>query len=204
MKIIAIGRNYVNHAKELNNAIPEKPVFFTKPDTAILRNNEDFYYPEFSKDIHYEVELVYRICKIGKYVEEKFANRYYNEVGIGIDFTARDLQDDCKKKGLPWEIAKAFDNSAPISDKFISVSEIKDLNNINFSLMINNNLVQVGNSSNMIFNIDKIIAYVSQFITLKVGDLIFTGTPEGVGAVKIGDKLTAKIENEILLDFMIK
>jgi len=204
MKIICIGRNYSEHAKELNNAVPEKPVFFLKPDTALLTKNKDFYYPEFSKDIHYEVELVFRICKMGKYIEPKFAHKYYNEIGIGIDFTARDLQDDCKKKGLPWEIAKAFDNSAPISDKFLPISEIKDLNNINFSLDINQKTVQLGNSSNMIFNIDNIIAYVSQFMTLKVGDLIFTGTPEGVGAVKIGDKLTAKIENETLLEFFIK
>jgi len=204
MKIIAIGRNYINHAKELNNAVPESPVFFLKPDTAILRNNDPFYYPDFSKNIHYEVELVYRINKVGKHIEKQFANRYYEEIGIGIDFTARDLQDECKKKGLPWEIAKGFDYSAPLSNNFISISKFEDTNNINFSLQINDKIVQNGNSKNMIFPIDEIIEYVSKFMTLKIGDLIFTGTPEGVGPVKIGDRLTAKIENEILLDFEIK
>jgi len=204
MKIIAIGRNYINHAKELNNPVPEKPVFFTKPDTALLRNNQPFYYPDFSKNIHYEVELVVKICKVGKHIEKRFANRYYNEIGIGIDFTARDLQDDCKKKGLPWEIAKAFDFSAPVGNTFLPVTQFENVQDINFSLEINNQIVQIGNSKNMIFSIDEIIEYVSKFMTLKIGDLIFTGTPEGVGPVKIEDRLISRIENQILLDFEIK
>lgn len=204
MKIIAIGRNYINHAKELNNPVPEKPVIFMKPDSALLRNNDPFYYPDFSKNIHYEVELVVRICKVGKHIEKRYANRYYEEIGIGIDFTARDLQDDFKKKGLPWEIAKGFDFSAPLSNNFVPKSNFADVQNINFSLQKNGEIVQIGNSANMIFSIDDIIEYVSKFFTLKIGDLIFTGTPEGVGPVQIGDRLTAKIENEILLDFEIK
>lgn len=204
MKIIAIGRNYIDHAKELNNPVPEKPVFFCKPDSAILRNNDPFYYPDFSKNIHYEVELVFKISKVGKHIEKQFAHRYYNEIGIGIDFTARDLQDECKKKGLPWEIAKGFDYSAPLSNNFINKSKFENVQDINFSLQKNGEIVQLGNSKNMIFSIDAIIEYVSKFMTLKIGDLIFTGTPEGVGPVQIGDRLTAKIEDEVLLDFEIK
>jgi len=204
MKIIAIGRNYVEHAKELNNAVPEKPVFFLKPETALLKNNRDFYYPEFSKDIHYEAEIVVRINKIGKYIEEEFAHRYYDEIGIGIDFTARDLQKIQKEKGLPWEIAKAFDHSAPISRTFVNKSKFKDVQNINFSLDINGKQVQSGNTKDMLFTIDKIIAYVSKFVSFKMGDLIFTGTPSGVGPVKIGDRLIASIEGEELLNFEIK
>ena len=204
MKIIAIGRNYVEHAKELNNAVPDKPVFFLKPETALLKNNRDFYYPEFSKDIHYEAEIVVRINKIGKYIEEEFAHRYYDEIGIGIDFTARDLQKIQKEKGLPWEIAKAFDHSAPISRTFVNKSKFKDVQNINFSLDINGKQVQSGNTKDMLFTIDKIIAYVSKFVSFKMGDLIFTGTPSGVGPVKIGDRLIASIEGEELLNFEIK
>ncbi len=204
MKIIAIGRNYVKHIEELNNEVPQEPVFFMKPETAVLRNNEDFYYPEFSKNIHYEVELVFKICKTGKHILPEFAHKYYNEIGIGIDFTARDLQDKCKSKGLPWEIAKAFDNSAPISNKFIPKTDFANINDINFSLTINDKIVQQASSKLMIFKIDTIIAYVSQFVILKTGDLIFTGTPQGVAEIKIGDRLTAKIENETLLDFHIK
>ncbi len=203
MKIIAIGRNYINHAKEMNSPIPTEPVVFMKPDTALLRSNDPFYYPEFSKEIHYEVELVVKINKVGKHIQEKFAHKYYNEIGIGIDFTARDVQRKHKQKGLPWEKAKSFDYSAPIG-KFIDKSKFNDLNNIKFSLEINDKIVQAGNTKDMIFNIDNLIAYVSKYFTLKIGDLIYTGTPEGVGEIKIGDKLNAKIENETLLDFEIK
>jgi len=188
MKIICIGRNYSEHAKELNNPLPESPVFFMKPDTSLLLNNKPFYYPEFSKDIHYEVELVIKISKNGKYITEKFASDYYNEIALGIDFTARDLQQNCKKKGLPWEIAKAFNNAAPLSD-FIPMKDLKNKNEIDFSLKLNDQFVQNGNSRDMIFNFDYLITYLSQFITLKMGDIIYTGTPAGVGPVKIGDRL---------------
>lgn len=204
MKIIAIGRNYINHAKELNNPLPEKPIFFIKPETSLLRNNQSFYYPDFSSNIHYEVEMVVKISKVGKNIDRKFANRYYEEIGIGIDFTARDLQDECKKKGLPWEIAKGFDFSAPLGNSFINKTNFDDIQNINFSLQKNENVVQIGNTKNMIFPIDVLIEYVSRFMTLKIGDLIFTGTPEGVGPINIGDRLIAKIENQIMLDFEIK
>ncbi len=203
MKIIAIGRNYIDHAKELNNPLPEKPIFFLKPETALLRNNKDFYYPDFSKEIHYEAEIVVRINRIGKYIEERFAHRYYDEVGIGIDFTARDLQKEHKLKGLPWEIAKAFDQSAPISP-MVSLSQYKDIQDIDFSLSINGKEVQKGNTKDMIFNVNRIIEYVSRFVSLKIGDLIFTGTPAGVGEVKIGDRLEAFIEGKKMLDFNIK
>lgn len=203
MKIICIGRNYVEHAKELNNPVPTRPVFFMKPDTALLQKNNPFFYPEFSKDIHYETELVLKICKNGRHIEERFAYNYYNEIGIGIDFTARDIQAECKAKGLPWEIAKAFDQAAPLG-KFLPISKFPDLNNINFSLKINNEIRQDGNSTDMIFSFDQIIAYISMFITLRTGDLIFTGTPEGVGPTKIDDHFEAYIENEKLLDFNVK
>ncbi len=203
MKIIAIGRNYSEHAKELGNLVPEKTVFFMKPETALLKNNKPFYYPDFSTEIHYETEIVFRICKIGKNIDEKFAYRYYDKIAVGIDFTARDLQRECKEKGLPWEQAKAFDNSAAISD-FIPTEEFENINNINFSMTLNGNLVQQGNTSDMIFDIDKIIAYVSKFTTLKIGDLIYTGTPKGVGEVKIGDKIEAFIENKKMLECEIK
>ncbi len=203
MKIICIGRNYINHAKELNNPVPEKPVFFIKPETAILKKNQPFFYPEFTKDLHYEVELVVRIHKIGKHIQEKFAHKHYEEIGLGIDFTARDLQAEQKKKGLPWEIAKAFDHSAPIGD-FIPKSELDDIQNLNISLKKNGELVQQGSSANMIFTIDKIIAYVSQFVSLKIGDLIFTGTPEGVGPVQIGDRLTGFLGEREMFSFDIK
>ena len=203
MKIICIGRNYVAHAKELNNPVPGKPVFFMKPDTAILQKRNPFFYPEFSKDIHYETELVLKISKNGRHIDEKFAHKYYDEIGIGIDFTARDIQAECKKKGLPWEIAKAFDQSAPLGG-FLPKSSFEDMNNITFSLKINGELRQEGNSGNMIFSFDQIIAYVSKFITLKIGDLIFTGTPEGVGPTKIDDHFEAFIGNEKLLAFNVK
>ncbi|MCD9018330.1 fumarylacetoacetate hydrolase family protein [Parachryseolinea silvisoli] len=203
MRIFAIGRNYAEHIKELNNERPDEPVIFTKPDTAVLRNNAPFYYPDFSTDIHYEVELVLRICKEGKNIEPKFAGKYYDAIGIGIDFTARDLQQKAKEKGLPWDIAKGFNGSAPISDTFLPVSNF-DVNNINFSLTIDGELKQQGNTSLMLFNFDFIISYVSKFFTLRTGDLIFTGTPKGVGPVKVGNVLSASIENEKLLEFSIK
>ena len=204
MRIFAIGRNYAEHIKELNNERPDEPVIFTKPDTAILRNNAPFYYPDFSKDIHHEVELVLRISKEGKNIEEKFAHKYYDAIGVGIDFTARDLQQKAKEKGLPWDIAKGFNGSAPISEKFIPVESFKDLKNINFKLEIDGQSRQIGNTSLMLFNFDYILAYLSIFFTLKTGDLIFTGTPKGVGPVTHGNKLSAYIEDEKLLEFVIK
>lgn len=203
MKIICIGRNYADHARELNNPLPEKPVFFLKPDTALVQNNRPFFYPGFSREIHHEVELVLRINRLGRHIGEEFAHRYYDEIGVGIDFTARDLQDQCKQKGLPWEIAKAFDNSAPLG-KFIPKSDIPDSANICLRLDINGRRVQDGSSKDMIFPFNSLISYVSQFITLKIGDLIFTGTPAGVGPVKIGDRLQAYINDDLLLDFYVK
>ena len=203
MKIICIGRNYAEHAKEMNSAIPTEPVFFLKPDTALIKDNQPFYYPDFSKEIHHEVELVLKISKPGKNIDSKYAHKYYDEIGIGIDFTARDIQSKCKEKGLPWEKAKAFDVSAPIG-QFIDKKKLIDLDNINFHLTINGIVIQKGNTKDLLFTFDAVIAYVSKFITLKTGDLIFTGTPEGVGPVRIGDKLEAFIENEKLLNFEIK
>jgi len=204
MRIFAIGRNYAEHIQELNNERPDEPVIFTKPDTAILRNNAPFYYPTFSKDIHHEVELVLRISKEGKNIEENFASRYYDAIGIGIDFTARDLQQKAKDKGLPWDIAKGFNGSAPISDTFLSIDKFPDLKNINFKLEIDGKLKQQGNTSLMLFPFDYIISYLSKFFTLKTGDLIFTGTPKGVGPVAPGNTLSAYIENEKLLEFQVK
>ena len=204
MRIFAIGRNYAEHIKELNNERPTEPVIFTKPDTAVIRNNAPFYYPDFSKDIHHEVELVLRICKEGKNIEEKFSHKYYDAIGIGIDFTARDLQSKLKEKGLPWDIAKGFNGSAPLSDKFIPVSEFKDLTNISFKLEVDGQLKQEGNTSLLLFSFDYIISYLSKFFTLRTGDLIFTGTPKGVGPVAIGNKLSAYIEHEKLLEFEVK
>lgn len=201
MKIICIGRNYAEHAKEMKADLPTEPVFFMKPDTALLKE-EDFYFPEFTKDLHHEIELVIKVSKAGKHIEEQFAHKYYEEIGLGIDFTARDIQAKCKEKGLPWEKAKAFDNSAPIG-KFVNKSTL-DLNNIQFELKINNTSKQVGHVKDMIFSFDKIISYVSQFVSLKVGDLIFTGTPEGVGAVKIGDKLEGSVNGVTFLNLTIK
>ncbi len=203
MKIICIGRNYIDHAKELNNPVPEKPVFFMKPDTALLLKHNPFFYPDFSNNVHYETELVVKIDRNGRHIEEKFAHKYYNEIGIGIDFTARDLQAEAKKKGLPWEIAKAFDQSAPVGN-FLPKSRFNDMSNINFSLRINGEIRQQGNSRDMIFTFDAIIAYVSQFVTLRTGDLIFTGTPKGVGPVNIEDHFEAFIEQEKLLAFNVK
>jgi 2-keto-4-pentenoate hydratase/2-oxohepta-3-ene-1,7-dioic acid hydratase in catechol pathway len=203
MKILAIGRNYIDHARELNNPVPSEPLFFMKPDTAIVQNNNPFFYPDFTNDLHYETEIVLKLQKVGKNVSEKFAHRYFTEIGIGIDFTARDIQDKCKEKGWPWEIAKAFDGSAPIS-KFIPKEEFKDFNNINFHLDLNGKTVQQGNTKDLIFSFDKLIAHVSKYVTIRMGDLIFTGTPAGVGPVKIGDRLQAYIEDKLMMDFYIK
>ncbi len=204
MRIFAIGRNYAEHIQELNNERPDEPVIFTKPDTAILRGNAPFYYPSFSNDIHHEVELILRICKEGKNIEEKFASKYYDAIGVGIDFTARDIQSKLKAKGLPWDIAKGFNGSAPISDKFIAIDQFPDKKAINFKLELNGELKQTGNTSLLLFSFDYIISYLSTFFTLRTGDLIFTGTPKGVGPVVIGDTLTAYIEDEKLLEFEVK
>lgn len=203
MKIIAIGRNYAEHIKELNNERPDEPVIFTKPETAILKDGEPFYYPDFSQDIHHEVEIIVKICKMGKNIEEKFAHKYYDEIGIGIDFTARDIQSKLKAKGLPWDLAKGFNGSAPISD-FVAKSKFADLSNLNFHLDVNGESRQVGNTSMMLYPIDTIIAFISRYFTLKSGDIIFTGTPAGVASVKVGDTLSCFIESEKMLEFEVK
>ena len=199
MKIICIGRNYSEHAKELKNEVPDKPIVFIKPQTALLKENKPFYIPEWSKDLHYETEIVLKISKQGKYVEEKFAGKYYSEVTVGIDFTARDIQAQQKAKGLPWEIAKAFDHSAVIGE-----FRKPKYKNINFSMLLNGVEVQKGNTGDVIFSFEKIISYASQFFTLQQGDLIFTGTPAGVGPVKIGDRLEGFLEDEKVFDFEVK
>jgi acylpyruvate hydrolase len=203
MKIICIGRNYAAHIEELKNETPGNPVVFLKPDTALLKDGAPFFYPDFSKNIHHEAELVLKISKQGKYIQKHFAHRYFNEIGFGIDFTARDLQDQCKAKGLPWEISKAFNGAAPIGG-FKSVDDFEDLKNIDFHLTINGETRQKGNTSMMLFDFGTIIEYVSQFFMLKTGDLIYTGTPAGVGPVQIGDKLEGFIGTEKLLDFEVK
>ncbi|TAG23848.1 MAG: FAA hydrolase family protein [Cytophagia bacterium] len=203
MKIICIGRNYADHIAELNNEQPDAPVIFSKPDTAQMRLGDAFYYPDFSQDIHHEVEIVLKISKIGKNIEQKFAHKYYDEIGVGIDFTARDLQAKLKAKGLPWELAKAFDRSAPVSE-FVPKTDFADLQNLNFHLDINGETRQSGNTSMMLFKMDYIISFVSQYFTLKKGDFIFTGTPKGVGPVKIGDRLTAYVEDRKMLEFDVK
>lgn len=203
MKIICIGRNYSDHAKEMNAPLPSKPVFFMKPDTALLPKRNPFYYPDFTKDLHHELELVVRIARLGKNISEKYAHEYYHEVGLGIDFTARDLQQECKEKGLPWEIAKSFEHSAPLSDRFVPIQDL-DLDTTSFELYKNGVTVQSGHVKDMIFSIDKLIAYISQFMTLKIGDLLFTGTPAGVGPVQIGDHLEGFLNGEKLLDLKIK
>ncbi len=204
MKIICIGRNYAEHAKELNNPIPAEPVIFLKPNSALIPKRNPFYYPTFTKDLHHEVELVLRISRLGKKIDEKFAHKYYDAIGIGIDFTARDIQLKCKEKGLPWEKAKAFDCSAPLSETFVPKENFADLNNINFRLDKNGTTVQSGNTKDLLFSFDQLIVHVSQYFTLKMGDLIYTGTPAGVGAVQIGDKLECFLEDEMLLDLDIK
>lgn len=203
MKIICIGRNYTEHIKELENERPTDPVIFLKPDTAILLNKQPFFIPDFSNDVHYEVEILVKINKVGKYIDKKFAHKYYNEIGLGIDFTARDLQNKLKEKGLPWEKAKAFDGAAVIGN-WIPVSEIKEVNNINFSLHKNDELVQTGNTSHMLWKIDELIEYISKYFTLKIGDIIFTGTPAGVGKVFANDKLKGFIENTQIFSITVK
>ena len=204
MKIICIGQNYYEHCKELNSQVPKEPMFFMKPDTALPpKPSMPFFYPDFSNEIHYEIELVAKICRLGKNIEEKFAHKYYEEISVGIDFTARDLQRECKDNGMPWEKAKSFDGSAQVGT-FVKKDMFPDLNNVPFSLNQNGKTVQQGNSKDMIFSFDKIIAYVSQFVTLKIGDHIYTGTPVGVGPVKIGDILEGYIANEKLLEVKVK
>jgi acylpyruvate hydrolase len=203
MKIICIGRNYSDHAKEMQAEVPAEPVFFLKPDTALLKDGQDFYYPDFTQDVHYECELVVRIDKVGKNISEKFAHKYYSQIGLGLDFTARDLQQKCKEKGLPWEIGKAFDQSAALGNIFLD-KETLPMESLSFELRKNGDLVQSGNSSDMIFNIDRIIAYVSQYITLKTGDLIYTGTPAGVGPIAIDDLLEGFIQGEKIFSFSVK
>lgn len=200
MKIICIGRNYREHAEELGNEVPEKPVIFMKPDTALLKGR-DFYIPEFSQDIHYELEVVLKISRNGKYILKENASQYYHEIGLGIDFTARDLQSELKSKGLPWELAKGFDGSAAVSS-FYSKSEF-NLENLSFSLQKNKTVVQSGNTRDMMFSFDEIIAFVSRFFTLRTGDLIFTGTPKGVGKIEENDLLEAWLENEKIMDITI-
>ncbi|MDX5482889.1 MAG: fumarylacetoacetate hydrolase family protein [Hymenobacteraceae bacterium] len=203
MKILAIGRNYADHIAELKNEVPDEPVIFFKPDTAILRNNEPFYYPDYTTDVHFEAELLLRISREGKNIEKKFAHKYYDAIGLGIDFTARDLQSKAKAKGLPWTLAKGFNGSAPVSE-FLPLDQFPNLQNISFRLDVNGETRQQGNSKMMMNSFDDIIAYISRFITLKKGDIIFTGTPEGVGPVKIGDRLEGYVEDKKLLDFEVK
>src|SRR6056297_1849801 len=204
MKIICIGRNYSDHIEELHNEKPKDPVVFIKPDSAVLPKEQDFYIPEFSDNIHYEVEVLVKIKKVGKHIDESFAHTYYDEIGLGIDFTARDLQARLKEKGLPWEKAKGFDGSAVIGEKWISKTHFNDLNDISFSLEKNGNLVQQGRTSHMLWKIDEIIEYISRYFTLKIGDVIFTGTPAGVGPVAINDKLSGFIEDQQIFSIQVK
>lgn len=203
MKIIAVGRNYAEHIRELNNEQPDDPVIFTKPETAVLRNNEPFFYPDFSTDIHHEVEILVRIGKTGKYIDETFAHKYYDEIGIGIDFTARDIQSKLKEKRLPWDLAKGFNGSAPMS-AFRPKTDFADLQNLNFRLDVNGETRQRGNTALMLFKIDYLIAFVSRYFLLQQGDVLFTGTPAGVGPVQIGDRLTAFLEDQKMLEFEVK
>ena len=203
MKIFAVGRNYAEHAKELGNSVPTEPIIFMKPETAVLKNNAPFYYPYFSQNIHFEVELLIKISKEGKNITPRFAHKYFSEIGIGIDFTARDLQDKAKANGLPWDIAKGFNGSAPMSD-FLPLSSIADVNNIDFGISLNGVQMQKGNSNQMIFDFSHLVAYISKFFTLKKGDVIFTGTPAGVGAVAVGDVLEAFLENNKMLVCEVK
>jgi len=204
MKIICIGRNYSAHISELKNERPSDPVIFLKPDTAVLLKKQPFFIPDFSDDVHYEVEILVKINKVGKHIQEKFAHKYYDELGLGIDFTARDLQQKLKEKGLPWEKAKGFDGAAVIGEKWLDKNSVPDLNNLKFSLQKNSEFVQQGNTGDMLWKIDEIIAYVSQYFTLKIGDIIFTGTPEGVGKVETNDKLTGFIEDEQIFSIQVK
>lgn len=203
MKIICIGRNYADHAKELNNEVPSEPIIFLKPKTALITDGKALYYPEFTNNLQYECELVVRISKNGKYINEKFARKYYNAMTLGIDFTARDLQQKQKEKGLPWEIAKAFDGSAAVGE-FVPLDEHKNLQQISFELKINDETKQVGHTKDMLYSIDKIVAYASQFFTLNIGDIIFTGTPSGVGALSVTDQLEGYLEGKKVLYCLIK
>ena len=203
MKIFCVGRNYVDHAKELNNEVPDEPVIFMKPKSALLQPHTPFYYPEFTNELHYECELVLRIAKNGKYIQEKFANKYYDAVTAGIDFTARDIQNELKQKGLPWEKAKAWDNSAVIG-KWIPFANIKDRHKINFALYKNKELVQTGNSEEMLFDFDYIVSYISNFFSINIGDLIFTGTPAGVGEIVVGDEIEAFMDEQSMLTLDVK
>ncbi len=203
MKIVCIGRNYREHAKELNNPVPTKPVFFMKPDTALLPPHNPFFYPSFSNDLHYEAELVLKVSKNGRSIAPEFAHKYYQEIAVGIDFTARDLQDECKQKGLPWEIAKAFDFSAPVSG-FVPKTDFEAMDNIDFGLKINGEWRQQGNSTDMIFSFDAIISYVSQFVMLRKGDYIFTGTPQGVGPTHINDVFELFLGSKKMMTFNVK
>jgi len=203
MKIICVGQNYKKHIEELNSEMPVEPVWFLKPDSSILKNNKDFYLPGFSENLQYEIEVVLHVCRLGKHIQAKFAHRYYDAIGLGIDFTARDLQFKCKEKGLPWEIAKCFDGSAVIS-QFIPKKEFDDINKIDFSLFQNDRQVQTGNTDDMLFGFDKIIEYVSGFMTLKIGDIIFTGTPAGVGKIAVGDQLRGYLSGREMINMKIK
>ena len=203
MKIICIGLNYRKHAIEMHRPFPPEPVVFLKPDSSILKNNKPFFLPDFSSEVHYEVEVIVKIDRLGKGISAKFAPRYYHEVTVGIDITARDLQNQFSKNGLPWELSKSFDGSAPLG-KFVPVSAFKDIENVNFRLEINDKTVQNSNTSDMIFGINEIVSFVSRYFTLKTGDLIFTGTPSGVGPLKRSDHLVAYLEDKPLLDFMIR
>lgn len=203
MKIIGIGRNYGEHARELNNPVPVEPIVFMKPDTALVKGNKPFFYPDFSKEVHHELEIVIKICRVGKNIPEGFASRYFEELTVGIDFTARDIQQRAKEKGHPWETSKSFDNSAPVGT-FVPKSDYPDVHRLNFGLSINDKKVQAGNTSEMIFSFEYLISWVSRFFTLQMGDLIFTGTPAGVGPVLPGDHLVAEIEGKVLLDFDVR
>src|SRR6476646_8603362 len=203
MKIFCVGRNYVAHANELGNEVPDEPVIFMKPKSALLQPHTPFYYPEFTNELHYECELVLRVSKNGKYIQEKFASKYYDAVTVGIDFTARDIQNQLKEKGLPWEKAKAWDNSAVIG-RWVPLANIKNRREINFKLLKNKEVVQQGNSKNMIFDFDYIVSYISNFFSINIGDLIFTGTPAGVGEVVVGDELEGTMEEETLLNLEVK
>lgn len=203
MKFICIGRNYAAHAAELQHSVPEKPVFFLKPESALTRVNRPFFLPDFSSEVHYETEVIVKINRLGKCISEKFAHKYYDEIGLGVDFTARDLQRKCIADGEPWEIAKAFDGSAVVG-RFLPKSQFHDIQNLNFHLLLNDSKVQDANTRDMIFPIDRLISYVSNFMTLKMGDILFTGTPVGVGAVKINDHLQGFLEDECLFDFYVK
>lgn len=204
MKIICVGRNYTDHIAELQNEKPTDPVLFLKPDTAILLKKQPFFIPDFSSDVHYEVELLVRINKVGKHIQKKFAHKYYSEIGLGIDFTARDLQAELKGKGLPWEKAKSFDGAAVIGEKWLDKTNFEQVQDLNFSLQKNEEIVQKGNSSHMLWKIDELIEYISKYFTLKIGDIIFTGTPSGVGAVSVNDRLTGFIEDEQIFSIQIK